>query len=114
MGKFTKSGKFRLHITALPYLAEYAQAKVWVKPEAEMSYLYGNHLLKAGVAKTTEGMARNVGCVIMNEHDIPVGFGTTACSSLDFTHLSPSAIVAYNQGDLGEYLREEETMMAGN
>lgn len=26
-GKFTKSGKFRLHITALDYLSPYAQVK---------------------------------------------------------------------------------------
>ena len=29
-GKFTKSGKFKLHITALDYLAQYAKYKVRV------------------------------------------------------------------------------------
>ena len=45
-GKFTKSKKFRLQITALDYLAPYAQYKVWVKPSSEQSFLYGNHILK--------------------------------------------------------------------
>eukprot|EP00291_Cryptomonas_curvata_P004896 CAMPEP_0172199344 /NCGR_PEP_ID=MMETSP1050-20130122/28632_1 /TAXON_ID=233186 /ORGANISM="Cryptomonas curvata, Strain CCAP979/52" /LENGTH=100 /DNA_ID=CAMNT_0012876349 /DNA_START=32 /DNA_END=330 /DNA_ORIENTATION=- len=30
-GKFTKTSKFRLHITALDYLAQYAKYKVWVR-----------------------------------------------------------------------------------
>ena len=113
-GKFTKTGKFRLHITALPYLAQYCSCKIWVKPEAETSFLYGNHLVKNGVTRVSEGMARNVGCVMFNENDIPIGFGTTACSSVEFTRLTATAIVCYNQGDLGEYLREEDTMMVQN
>ena len=31
-GKFTKSGKFHLHITAIDYISQYAKYKVWVKP----------------------------------------------------------------------------------
>jgi 60S ribosome subunit biogenesis protein NIP7 len=53
-GKFTKSGRFRLHITALDYLAPYALYRVWVKPGAEMSFLYGNHILKSGLGRITE------------------------------------------------------------
>lgn len=34
-GKFTKTRKFRLHITALDYLAPYAQHKMWLKSSAE-------------------------------------------------------------------------------
>jgi 60S ribosome subunit biogenesis protein NIP7 len=33
LGKFSKTGKFRLHITALPILAQHARYKVWVKCE---------------------------------------------------------------------------------
>jgi 60S ribosome subunit biogenesis protein NIP7 len=36
-GKFTKGGKFRLHITALPILAEHARYKVWVKANGFVS-----------------------------------------------------------------------------
>jgi hypothetical protein len=33
LGKFSKTGKFRLHITALPILAQHARYKIWVKCE---------------------------------------------------------------------------------
>jgi 60S ribosome subunit biogenesis protein NIP7 len=38
-GKFSKSKKFKLHVTALPVLAQYAKFKVWIKPSSEMSFL---------------------------------------------------------------------------
>lgn len=41
VGKFTKSGNFRLTIQSLEIIAKYAQHKVWVKSNSEMSYLYG-------------------------------------------------------------------------
>ena len=34
-GKFTKSKKFRLHVTCLDYMAQHAQYRVWLKPSAE-------------------------------------------------------------------------------
>ena len=34
-GKFTKTKKFKLHITCLDYLAKYSKFKVWVKPNGE-------------------------------------------------------------------------------
>lgn len=44
-GKFTKSGKFRLHITALHYLAPYAQVSIYKyfaisKPNSPKNYFY--------------------------------------------------------------------------
>jgi 60S ribosome subunit biogenesis protein NIP7 len=38
LGKFTKTGKFRLHITALDVIAPLARYKVWVKPNGEVGY----------------------------------------------------------------------------
>ncbi len=32
LGKFSKSGKFKLHITSLDYLAQYAKYKVSFEP----------------------------------------------------------------------------------
>ena len=40
-GKFTKSRKFQLQITALDCLAPFAKFKVWLKPTSELSFLYG-------------------------------------------------------------------------
>ncbi|GAB1222997.1 hypothetical protein ENUP19_0126G0062 [Entamoeba nuttalli] len=66
-GKFSKTGKFKLHISALPYLAQYYSCKIWVKPET--SILYGNHLVKNGISQIRDNMSRNIGCVIFNEND---------------------------------------------
>ena len=113
-GKFTKTGKFKLQVTCLDYLAQYARYKVWVKPSAEMSFLYGNHVLKGGLGRITENTPAHQGVVVLSMADIPLGFGTTAYSTQECRKLAPDAIVCYHQGDVGEYLRAEESMMVAN
>ena len=53
-GKFTKTKKFRLHITALDFLAPYASHKVWLKSSAEQQFLYGHNVNKSGLGRITE------------------------------------------------------------
>lgn len=60
LGKFTGGGKFRLHITALDLLAQYAKCKIWIKPNAEQSFLYGNHVTKSGLGRITENTEQYV------------------------------------------------------
>ncbi|XP_023101359.1 60S ribosome subunit biogenesis protein NIP7 homolog isoform X1 [Felis catus] len=72
-GKFTKTHKFRLHITALDYLAPYAKYKVWIKPGAEQSFLYGNHVLKSGLGRITENTCQYQGVVVYSMADVPLG-----------------------------------------
>lgn len=60
-GKFTHSRKFHLKVTCLDVLNEHAKYKVWVKPSSEMSYLYGNHVLKAGVGRSECARGAGVG-----------------------------------------------------
>jgi 60S ribosome subunit biogenesis protein NIP7 len=110
-GKFTKSGKFKLQITALDYLAQYARYKVWVKPSAELSFLYGNHVLKAGLGRITENTPQYQGVVVYNMADIPLGFGVTARSTQECRKLEPTDIVCFHQADLGEYLRDEQALV---
>ncbi|XP_055001060.1 60S ribosome subunit biogenesis protein NIP7 homolog isoform X1 [Sorex araneus] len=71
-GKFTKTRKFRLHVTALDYLAPYAKYKVWIKPGAEQSFLYGNHVLKSGLGRITENTSQYQGVVVYSMADIPL------------------------------------------
>lgn len=112
-GKFTtKSKQFRLHITALPYLAQYAQYKVWIKSKAEMSFVYGNHILKAQVSRVTENAPQYQGVIVYNMNDIPLGFGTMARSTTDARKLDPTGVMVFNQADVGEYLRSEEHLFA--
>jgi 60S ribosome subunit biogenesis protein NIP7 len=72
-GKFTKSNKFLLQITALTYLAPYAQYKVWIKPSAEQQFLYGNHVSKAGLGRITENTPQFQGVVVLSMSDVPLG-----------------------------------------
>mmetsp|Transcript_4333 Transcript_4333/g.11241 ORF Transcript_4333/g.11241 Transcript_4333/m.11241 type:complete len:181 (+) Transcript_4333:86-628(+) len=106
-GKFTKTGKFRLHVTCLDHIAKHAQYKVWLKPSAEQSYLYGNHVLKAGLGRITEDTPQYQGVVVFNMADVPLGFGVTAQSTAQCRKLEPTGIVAFHQSDIGEYLRGE-------
>ncbi|CAG8472305.1 13143_t:CDS:2 [Ambispora leptoticha] len=109
-GKFTKSGKFKLHITALDYLAQYAKFKLWIKPNGEMQFLYGNHIAKAHVGRISEDVPEHQGIVIFSMADVPLGFGVTARSTVDIRKLQPTDIVVFHQADVGEYLREQDTL----
>ena len=72
MGKFTKTGKFRLHITALDVIAPHARYKVWVKPNGEMPFLYGGHVVKAHVGRWSEECPEHQGVVVMSMNDMPL------------------------------------------
>ncbi|KAG0677824.1 ribosome biosynthesis protein nip7 [Kluyveromyces marxianus] len=110
MGKFTKTGKFRLHITSLSVLAQYAKYKVWIKPNGEMPFLYGNHVLKAHVGKISDDIPEHAGVIVFSMHDVPLGFGVSAKSTSEARDLQPTSIVAFRQADIGEYLRDEYTL----
>jgi 60S ribosome subunit biogenesis protein NIP7 len=110
LGKFTKTGKFRLHITSLEILAKHAKYKVWIKPNGEMPFLYGNHVLKAHIGKMSDDIPEHTGVIIYSMSDSPLGFGVTARSTLESRKAEPSAIIAFRQSDVGEYLREEDTL----
>jgi len=105
IGKFTKSGKFRLQITSLEYLSKYAKYKVWVKQNAEMSFLYGNHITKSGLARMTENTPQYSGVIVYNMADIPMGFGVAAQSTEHCQQLESNGNVVLHQADIGDYLR---------
>mmetsp|Transcript_41099 Transcript_41099/g.60567 ORF Transcript_41099/g.60567 Transcript_41099/m.60567 type:complete len:181 (-) Transcript_41099:200-742(-) len=109
-GKFSKTKKFRLHVTCLDFLAQYAQHKVWVKPSAEMSFLYGNNITKSGLGRITEGTPRYAGVVVLSMNDIPLGFGVAAQQTEYVRDLEPTSFVVLHQADIGEYLRIENEM----
>ena len=85
--------------------------QVWLKPSSEMSFLYGNHVLKSGLGRITDNTPAYAGVVVCSMSDVPLGFATTAKSTLDCRKLDPSGIVAFHQADTGEYLRSEEDMI---
>ena len=73
LGKFTKkTGKFKLHITALDHIAAHARHKVWVKANGEMPYLYGNHVVKAHVGRMSEDTPEHQGVLVYAMNDTPL------------------------------------------
>nr|ACO10802.1 60S ribosome subunit biogenesis protein NIP7 homolog [Caligus rogercresseyi]ACO10923.1 60S ribosome subunit biogenesis protein NIP7 homolog [Caligus rogercresseyi] len=109
-GKFTKTGKFRLHITALDFLAPYAPFKIWLKSSAEQSYLYGKNVVKSGLGRITENTEKYQGVVVYNMSDLPLGFGVAARSTAECRHADPMTVVCFHQADIGEYIRSEDTI----
>ncbi|KAM6117911.1 LOW QUALITY PROTEIN: 60S ribosome subunit biogenesis protein NIP7 homolog [Pterocles gutturalis] len=109
-GRFTKTHKFRLSVTALDFLAPYAKYKVWVKPGSEQSFLYGNHVLKSGLGRITENTAQYQGVVVYSMADVPLGFGVAAKSTQECRKVDPMAIVVFHQADVGEYVRSEDAL----
>ncbi|CAG8521453.1 9568_t:CDS:2 [Acaulospora colombiana] len=84
-GKFSKSGKFKLHITSLDYLAQYAKYKVFVPFD------------EAHLGRITEDTPEHQGVVVFSMNDTPLGFGVTARSTLDTRKLDPTAIIVFHQ-----------------
>ena len=76
--------------------------QIWVKPSAEMQYMYGNHVMKSGLGRITETTPAYTGVVIYSMSDIPLGFGVTAKSTTDCRKMDPSGIVVFHQADVGK------------
>ncbi|TPX08608.1 uncharacterized protein E0L32_009947 [Thyridium curvatum] len=112
LGKFTKSGKFRLHVTAISILAEHARHKIWIRPNGVMPFLYGGNVVKAHVGRFSEDCPEHQGLVVCTMDDVPLGFGVSARSSAEARRLDPTGIVCFRQADCGEYLRDEDTLFA--
>jgi 60S ribosome subunit biogenesis protein NIP7 len=72
VGKFTKTGKFRIHITALDVIAPHARYKVWIKPNGEMPFLYGGNVVKAHVGRWSEDCPEHQGVVVYSMNDTPL------------------------------------------
>jgi 60S ribosome subunit biogenesis protein NIP7 len=101
IGKFTKTSKFRIHISAMGILSKFAKYKVWVKPGGEQSFLYGNHVLKTHIARITEDTPQYSGIVVYNINDLPLGFGTSGKSTLQIKEADPTSTIVFNQADVG-------------
>jgi len=112
MGKFSKTGRFRLHITSLPILAQHARHKVYIRPNGVMPFLYGSNLVKAHVARFPEDCPEHQGIVVFSMDDVPLGFGVTAKATSGVRSLDPTGIVCFRQADCGEYLRDEDALFA--
>jgi ribosome biogenesis protein Nip4 len=93
--------------------------QVWIKPNGEMPFLYGNHVVKAHLGRITEDTPEHQGVVVFSMNDTPLvrffrtslppkplltfsrahtqGFGVTARTTVDTRKLDPTAIVVFHQ-----------------
>eukprot|EP00210_Caulerpa_lentillifera_P005331 g5094.t1 len=85
--------------------------QIWVKPSAEQQFLYGKHILKSGLGRITENTPVNAGMVVFNMADIPLGFAISARTTAQCRDLDPTATVALNQVDTGDYIRSEQDIL---
>ncbi|KAF1742945.1 hypothetical protein MXB_5514, partial [Myxobolus squamalis] len=110
-GKFTKSNKFHLHITALDYIAPYAINKIWLKSNAEQQFLYGHNVVKSGINRVSDSINQYDGVVLFNMSEVPLGFGVSSRSTTAIGTAEPGDTICLHQADLGEYLRNEDTLL---
>ena len=76
-----------------------------------MSFLYGNNILKSGLARIAKGAPRYAGVILYNLADSPLGFGVAAQATEACKELDPTANVVLHQADAEEYLRGLEEDM---
>ena len=49
-----------------------SQFKMWIKPNAEQSFLYGNNVSKSGLSRATENISRYDGVLLYSMSDTPL------------------------------------------
>ena len=91
-------------------MAPYATHKVWLKSNAEQQFLYGHNVSKSGLGRITEDTDKYQGVVVYSMSDLPLGFGVAARSTAECRHADPLTVVCFQQADIGEYIRAEETL----
>jgi ribosome biogenesis protein Nip4 len=46
--------------------------QIWIKPNGEMPFLYGNHVVKAHLGRITEDTPEHQGVVVYSMNDVPL------------------------------------------
>jgi len=58
----------------------------------------------------TENMDKYQGVIVYTMTDVPLGFGAAAKSTAECRKADPMNIIAFHQADIGEYIRDEDTL----
>lgn len=111
LGRFTKSNRFFVKISAMNILEQYASKKVWIKWSAEMNVLYGNNISKSHVLKTSEDIGKNEIVFLYNPKDTLLGYGVTTRDMRSFEKADSHSSYIIRQGDMGEFLRNEQKIL---
>lgn len=66
--------------------------------------------MKSGLGRITENNPQCQGIIAYSMNNLPLGFGVAAKSTQDCRHADPMSIVCFHQVDIGEYVRNEDTL----
>ena len=110
VGKLTHGGNFHLCLPALPLLEQFAPFRVYLSKTAEAAFVYGNDVMRAQIAKITDGVPENAGVLVCDMDGNGLGFGTTTKSSVDALRSGLGAKIVIRQADIGEFLRNQDSM----
>ncbi len=73
-------------------------------------------LLQHSASETGSDMlpraSRYQGVAFFSMNDVPLGFGVAAASTKECRKLQSTAIIAFHQADVGQYVREEDALTA--
>lgn len=111
---WNKTHKIQLHITILDYLVPYAKYKVWIKPGAEQSFLYGKNVLKSRPGWITENNFQYQGEVVYSMTDIPLNFGVAAKSAQDWRKVDSMVILVFHHRHWGICVAWRDTDLRQN
>lgn len=107
LGKFTKTGHFKITITGMRELSKYGLHKVWLQENGENNFLYGNNALKNHIHKISDNIPINGGVFVYNKNNTLLGFGLMAVNQHSYQKAKSGDIIVLCQADNGEYIRNE-------
>ena len=84
----------------------------YLRPNSEQSFLYGNHVTKAGLGRISENTPAYAGVVVYSMNETPLGFGVAARSTADCRRAQPITNVLLHQSDVGEFIRSEMDLLS--
>lgn len=58
--------------------------------------MYGNHVLKAHIGRISEKAMKYKGVIVLNLHNMPLGFGVLAKTQEELGVTDPTAIFVFN------------------
>eukprot|EP00923_Selenidium_pygospionis_P050994 GHVN01088456.1.p1 GENE.GHVN01088456.1~~GHVN01088456.1.p1 ORF type:complete len:177 (-),score=17.91 GHVN01088456.1:335-865(-) len=110
VGRFTKSGKFRVSITISSKLAKLVDTPLILYQKAEMNFCYGHDVVKGNIVNTEIEVKQNQGKIVVNDEGSVLGFGVLIKTTGNIESALPIEKIVLNQQDVGLYIRAEDSL----
>ncbi len=109
---FIKKSYFYLSLEGTEFLYKQGNLsdinRLYLNKKGEKSVLYGNHISKNMIVKTSSHLEKGDFLLIFNEFDEILAIAQSKSDTNILQHLQPKDIVALNLSDKGIYLREKQ------